>query len=817
MESENGVLTENAQTENVEVKLSPVQIQQEYFENLPDCDWVKYEKSNRNHLLQNIAFALFGGPSFEGDLLNNRDYREVQLEGYTSRQKEQVIKIHDKICEQSKYSQNDEDIFMSILLIVCAKPKPVKFYQLEPANYWLDLHQRNDIDVWCTAVFRVRKCIPTTVNAQNPNSTEENGFLVGIHPGEVLRIGTYLVRVSATGAEDISRLLEDLSQEVYANLMTICLNILSKLLPEEIARLKLLSPKEDLIVQIVKFVFNYLKHERPLGDPSRDNDNAKPCRVFIDDNARVYKDWDSYLKNNTLPKCVIIVPENGEYGGVIIEGEEIAVKLTVAPSPALGIKAKVLSSVDTASTVASLGAVGVLGAAVFTPIGPAVIVGATVATVATGVYGLFRSSLHLHDRRSHEQTISPTDAEARGSWINIAASSVGLAASAAAGLLSRSAAAGSNLTKTGQALTISVDLLRHANIFTGGVGVANSLLGMILKYRKHGETPNKLELFQFSAAILFFCHGVMSNRTAQNIIEDAQTNTINEYRTTLRSNRHRKIFDKISAESRRVQGTIQGNAEVIKGIKTIADKDQFFADVLRINKDVNQHKLRISMTSDGQVNLNAQHKFNPAELSSMGKEVRSELFSNLGPANVTTRNVSTKLTPTFSVAQNPNSTEENGFLVGIHPGEVLRIGTYLVRVSATGAEDISRLLEDLSQEVYANLMTICLNILSKLLPEDIARLKLLSPEEDLIVQIVKFVFNYLKHERPLGDPSRDNDNGIIIILKEFFQDGVIRSNTILHLKDRLMDWVNRQISDRDLQYPSKKQIICNICTGVRFG
>lgn len=53
---------------------------------------------------------------------------------------------------------------MSILLIVCAKPKPLKFYQIEPSNYWLDLHQRNDIDIWCTAVFRVRKCIPTTVN-----------------------------------------------------------------------------------------------------------------------------------------------------------------------------------------------------------------------------------------------------------------------------------------------------------------------------------------------------------------------------------------------------------------------------------------------------------------------------------------------------------------------------------------------------------------------------------------------------------------------------------------------------------------------------
>lgn len=65
-----------------------------------------------------------------------------------------------------KYSQNDDDIVMSILLIVCAKPNPVKFYQIEPSDYWLDLHQRNDINIWCTAVFRVRKCIPTLVGCE---------------------------------------------------------------------------------------------------------------------------------------------------------------------------------------------------------------------------------------------------------------------------------------------------------------------------------------------------------------------------------------------------------------------------------------------------------------------------------------------------------------------------------------------------------------------------------------------------------------------------------------------------------------------------
>lgn len=86
------------------------------------------------------------------------------------------------------------------------------------------------------------------------------------------------------------------------------------------------------------------------------------------------------------------------------QGEEaFAVKLTVAPSPTLGIKARVLSSVDTATTVASIGAIGVIGVAAFTPVAPVVLAGAAAATVATGLYGLVRSSLHLHDRSVHEQ------------------------------------------------------------------------------------------------------------------------------------------------------------------------------------------------------------------------------------------------------------------------------------------------------------------------------------------------------------------------------------------------------------------------------
>lgn len=281
---------------------------------------------------------------------------------------------------------------------------------------------------------------------------------------------------------------------------------------------------------------------------------------------------------------------------------------------------------------------------------------------------------------------------------------------------------------------------------------------------------------------------------------------------------YRKIFDKVSAESRRTQGTVQGNVEVIKGIKNIVDKDQYFADILRINKELNEHKLRISMTSDGQVNLNAQHKLHPSDFHSIGKQERMHLFETLGPADTTLRNVCTEVTPSrTAVGKYLDGEEDKTIVVSIRPGEVLRIGYVLLRISTSGAENIATRLQNLSQDLYINLMTISLSVLSKLVPEDIAKLKLLSPDEDLIAQIVKFVFNYMKHNRPLGEACRDSDNGIVVVLKDFFQEGMVRQESILVLKDRMVAWFDEKLDLRRQQYPNKKQIICHLCQGVRFG
>lgn len=63
----------------------------------------RYEKSNRNYLLQNVAFALFGSPSCEGELTEVIGDQHAHLEGYNSRQKEQVMKVYEKLCEQSMW------------------------------------------------------------------------------------------------------------------------------------------------------------------------------------------------------------------------------------------------------------------------------------------------------------------------------------------------------------------------------------------------------------------------------------------------------------------------------------------------------------------------------------------------------------------------------------------------------------------------------------------------------------------------------------------------------------------------------------------
>ncbi|XP_037965158.2 uncharacterized protein LOC105384324 isoform X2 [Plutella xylostella] len=495
---------------------------------------------------------------------------------------------------------------------------------------------------------------------------------------------------------------------------------------------------------------------------------GKTCRIFIDHEGRLYKNWEAFLTENHLPKSVMVVPTNGEYKAMILPDGSIAtveddpqtprVSLTVLASPALGIKARILSTADTINTVASVSALLGVGVGVATlpllPVVAPVALGLAGGVAAvTGVYGIFRSSLHLADRGQHDQPIGLDNAEARGSWLNLTLSTVGLSFSAAGKLLSLAAATGTDV-----------------------------------KFYKYDETPTKLELFQFTTAALFFGLGAMSNQTAEAIVQDAQARTINEHRDGLSSNVKRKMFDKATAETRRLKGTVQGNADIIKALNKIENKDDFFAALNRANKDMNKNKVRVSLSPDGKAIFNNAHKLDVNEIGNMGRADRQQLFSKYGPAKVTTKNAATRIYASTVSGPGTSNASTTDFSIYIRPEEILKIATMMLKLTQIDQEYLAEILSQLTADVHEAFLLICADLFLNLVPDEL--LKLTGLGQHQVIRVIYFVFNHIQSKIPTGLYHHEHDNSLRTIVNEFFRDGRISKETLLQLKKKFMQWIS---------------------------
>jgi hypothetical protein len=84
----------------------------------------------------------------------------------------------------------------------------------------------------------------------------------------------------------------------------------------------------------------------------------------------VYKDWQDYLKNNTLPKCILCYPKSGVYSA---RNGVVEVEFGISPAGKLG--REVLTGFDIGGTIFCLGASGVGIAALFVPVAWPVLAG----------------------------------------------------------------------------------------------------------------------------------------------------------------------------------------------------------------------------------------------------------------------------------------------------------------------------------------------------------------------------------------------------------------------------------------------------------
>jgi hypothetical protein len=65
----------------------------------------------------------------------------------------------------------------------------------------------------------------------------------------------------------------------------------------------------------------------------------------------VYKDWQDYLDNNTLPDCIICYPKSGVYSA---RNGDVEVEFGISPAGNLG--SKLLNDLDVAAAVITSGA-----------------------------------------------------------------------------------------------------------------------------------------------------------------------------------------------------------------------------------------------------------------------------------------------------------------------------------------------------------------------------------------------------------------------------------------------------------------------------
>ncbi|XP_049964687.1 uncharacterized protein LOC126485104 isoform X2 [Schistocerca serialis cubense] len=207
------------------------------------------------------------------------------------------------------------------------------------------------------------------------------------------------------------------------------------------------------------------------------------------------------------------------------------------------------------------------------------------------------------------------------SWISVAGSVVGMAAGAAASRAATLARNGQVMSKTGQ---ITCNALNVTSLAVNATGIGIGAISLRERI-KEGEAT-ALEVFQFSASLLFFAHATVNFQTASQIIKETQKGVMEDFEKSLRSNRHRKQFKKLAKNTAATgENPMDGNARVIRGIRSIDNKDDFFAGMVRTRKDFGGHKAVFS--ENGNIVVNGGAEIHPMKLYELGKQQRREFLS----------------------------------------------------------------------------------------------------------------------------------------------------------------------------------------------
>ncbi|KAK5647165.1 hypothetical protein RI129_002057 [Pyrocoelia pectoralis] len=325
--------------------------------------------------------------------------------------------------------------------------------------------------------------------------------------------------------------------------------------------------------------------------------SSDPCRIIIDHDDRVYESWSDYIEDNKLHKCMMVAPKNGRYKKV---NDEVSISEHYSPACAVG--QDVLKGADITSAVIGVGTTGVYVAAAIPAlaVAPIALTVAAVISASVGIYSIVRSSITIHDRRIHAESMSFANSEARGAYLNIVAGSLGFVGAGATAVVSQLAGRGLII---GTNAKIALNAVNGINAGTSAANVANSTYEIIDKWI-HDKTASALSVLQWSCSLLFFHNAVINFKTANVIINEAQNNALTSFKESL-SDPQRKTLNKLLKETIfQNQGNGQkGNAEVIQSLSNVLIREETIAFLTCNSKRFNKYGVKFT-AKNGKIALN---------------------------------------------------------------------------------------------------------------------------------------------------------------------------------------------------------------------
>nr|CAH7742654.1 unnamed protein product [Callosobruchus chinensis] len=331
-------------------------------------------------------------------------------------------------------------------------------------------------------------------------------------------------------------------------------------------------------------------------------------------------------------------------------------------------------------------------------IAPAAILAAGLAGLGAGLYAVGRSSYALYDRSRHKESMSILESEPRGAYLNIVAGALGFVGVGANVLVQQLVARGVNIAEAG---IWTVNGIQIANIGASGAGLVNSGYEIVDQYFNNNQTPSALTMVQLGTSIVFFGNAVFSFKTCGTLIEETQQQTLKNFKDSLRSNRHRKTFNKLVKSTINSKDGNQkaGMAEVISTIRKIPNKDEVFAVLTRANKQMNDKNIKFS-AKDGQITLN-DVPVNMSDFAAMSKGQREVFLSDLPLHGETPSQAVDTVTSSFSA---------NGITCNM---DVIR---YIVKITSALSGNVTKYIIDIMSELLCKIAVSLNEELDKLFP-----------------------------------------------------------------------------------------------------